>query len=168
MTIAPQWFEWDGDSLIPLNKQVADRQFVVHERYRLVPQEDRSEASHRAYFAAINEVHNNLSDELTARFATPDHLRRHALIIAGYRDERSITCASHAEALRVAAFVQQHDDFAMVIVHEATVISYTAKSQSYRAMGKKDFQESKAKVLDYLAQMIGVSTKTLEQNAAAA
>src|SRR3546814_9642927 len=55
------------------------------------------------------------------RFATPDHLRRWALIRAGYRDERSIVCASKAEAQRLAAFIKPMDDYAVVLVSEAVV-----------------------------------------------
>jgi hypothetical protein len=39
-----------------------------------------------------------------------------------------------------------------------------ALSQSYRAMGKKDFQESKDKVLAILADLIDVSPEVLGQN----
>ena len=81
-------------------------------------------------------------------------MRKWALIRTGFRDERSIVCASKAEAERVAAFVKPMDDFAIVIAHEASVLVYTAKSQSMKAMGAKEFQRSKEAVLDYCQGMI--------------
>ena len=160
--------DYDGESFTPASHaqaRVADQDYVVGLRYRIAPVEDRSMRSHRHYFSCINESWRNLPDDLAERFASPDHLRRFALIKAGYRDERSITCASKAEAQRVAAFVRPIDDFAVVIVHEATVLQYTAKSQSLRAMGKAEFQESKDKVLQIISDMIGVTPAALRENA---
>lgn len=82
-----------------------------------------------------------------------EHLRKYALIRTGHRDERTIVCASKAEARRVAAFVKPLDEFALVLVNEASVSVYTAKSQSLRAMGKTAFQQSKDDVLGFLAQI---------------
>jgi hypothetical protein len=109
----------------------------------------------------------NLPEQLADRFATSEHLRKWALIKAGYRDERTIVCASKSEAQRIAAFFKPMDDFAVVVSREATVISWTAKSQSVKAMGNKVFQESKTKVLDVLSEMIGSDAATLGRSKAA-
>jgi hypothetical protein len=66
-----------------------------------------------------------------------------------------------AEAQRVAAFVKPLDDYAVIVVREALVSVYTAKSQRIRAMGKHDFQRSKDAVLEILAGLIGTTTKAL-------
>ena len=121
--------------------------------------------SHRYYFASVNEAHANLPEHLAERFATPDHLRKYALIKAGYRDERSIVATSKAEAQRVAAFVRPIDDYALVVVFEAVVTIYTAKSQSVRAMGKAEFRKSIDAVLDIVSAMVGTSPDELRENA---
>ena len=163
----PLPFEWDGEAMrvLPGFQRQADQAFVIGERYRLAPVEDRSAASHRHYFAAINEAWANLPEGMSDDFPTPEHLRKAALIRAGYRDERSVVCASRAEALRVAAFIKPIDDFALVATSGTTVCVYTAKSQSVKAMGKEDFQRSKDATLGIIAQMIGVTTATLHENA---
>jgi hypothetical protein len=161
----PLIFDWSGDAMVPRLPKIADRYFVVGESYRLVQHEERSQSSHRFYFASINEAWKNLPEDLAEQFATADHLRKYALIRCGYRDERSIVAASKAEAQRVAAFIKPMDEFAVVTVSESVVTVYTAKSQSTRAMGKKDFAESKNKVLDYVASLIKVSREELEKNA---
>ena len=155
-------FQWDGEHMVPLHPRLADRQYVVGEIYRLDHVEDRSRASHSHFFAALQEAWSNLPEDLSERFPTSDHLRRYALVHCGYRDERSIVCASQAEAGRFAAFVKPMDDFAVVSVNRNVVVVMTAKSQSMKAMGKAEFQRSKDTVLDFVAKLIGVSQRQLE------
>lgn len=166
-TAVPLPFIWDGEHMVPRQGYArrADQEFVIGVTYLLVEAQARSAASHNHYFAALNEAWQNLPSEEVARFPTVEHLRKYALIRTGFRDERSIACASKAEAERVAAFMRPMDDYALVTFTEAMVIVWTAKSQSTRAMGKAEFQDSKQKVLDYVAGMIGVSSEHLSANA---
>jgi hypothetical protein len=167
MTALP--FRWNGEAMEVVRgfQKRADAAFVVGEVYRLEPVEDRSAASHRHYFAAVNEAWANLPEDQASRFPTPEHLRKWALIQAGYFDRREITCASKAEALRVAAFVTPMDPYAVVAVSGAAVAVLTARSQSVRAMGKAEFQRSKDAVLAVLADMLGVTTDALSRAEAA-
>jgi hypothetical protein len=125
---------------------------------------ERSEKSHRQYFAAIREGFLNLPHHLDQQFASPEALRKHCLIKAGFYDKRSILCSSKAEAQRVAAFLKPMDEYAIVTVEAALVTVYTAQSQSFRAMGKEKFQASKQAVLDIIAAMIGTPVETLREN----
>lgn len=164
---APQQFSWDGEHMVPLRPRLADKEYCIGELYRLGVIEDRSRNTHNHYFALLHEAWSNLPDDLAERFQTEEHLRKYALIKAGYFDERSIVCGSKAEAQRIAAFIKPMDDFAIVTVSEATVRVYTAKSQSKRAMGAKDFQDSKTKVLEIVAALIGVTPEALAKSRAA-
>ena len=166
--IPPIHFAWDGEAMVPKIPRLADKHYVVGETYCLVPHEDRSQASHRHYFASIAEAHGNLPEELAERLPTPEHLRKYALIKAGYRDERTHVAASKAEAQRTAAFIRPLDDFALVIADGTNVTVFTAKSQSTKAMGRKVFQESKDAVLRVISELIGVTPETLQANAARA
>jgi hypothetical protein len=162
----PQAFTWDAERsvMVPRRKALADKTYVDQNEYRLGVIEERSAASHSHYFSALHEAFMNLPDDQAERFPTVDHLRKYALVQAGFRDERSIACASKAEALRVAAFIKPMDEYAVVIVREAVVLVYTAKSQSMKAMGKAEFQESKSKVLEIVSIMIGVTANDLSAN----
>lgn len=164
-SITPLVFQWDGEHMVPLNPRAADRQYVVGEQYRLAVHEERSAASHSHYFAALNEAWQNLPEDQAERFPTVEHLRKWALIKAGYHDERSIVAASKAEATRIAAFIRPMDDYAIVVSSGAVVIVYTAKSQSMKAMGREAFQDSKQKVLDIVASMIDVRPAELRHEA---
>lgn len=165
MSGAPLPFVWDGEAMRPLPAfaKAAAQRFRPGEVVALAPAELRSSPSHRHYFACVREAWVNLPEDLAGRFASDEALRKYALIKAGYRDERSIVCASKAEARRIAAFIRPIDDFAVVIVEGAVIVQFTAKSQSAGAMSKSEFQASKEAVLGLLAEMIGVDLTTLDQ-----
>lgn len=168
MTSAPIMFTWTGDAMVPRDRRFAyqcDRQFVVGSEYTLVQHEDRSAARHRFFFAAVNEVWRNLPEQIAATFPSAEHLRKWALIRAGYRSERTHIAATKAEALRLAAFIKPIDDYAIVTTSGLSVTVWTAKSQSVRAMGKKEFYESKEAVLGVLADLIGTSKEALSERA---
>lgn len=151
----PLPFRWTGTVMEPLRQRAAAREYIVGSIYSLEHREDRSSASHAHYFSCIADVWANLPDRLAEQFPDPEKLRKYALCMTGYRDERSFVCSSRAEALRLAGFIKPMDDYAIVSVSEAVVVVWTARSQSYRAMGKTAFNESKQKVLDFLAGLIG-------------
>lgn len=156
-------YEGEGDFRVMSNYWAAraDKDFVVGEVYKMAEHHDRSMNSHRHFFAVINDAWSNLSDDKLEQYPNAEVLRKKALIWKGYRDERSIVCTSAADAQRVASFIKPMDDFAVVIVREAVVLVWTAKSQSVKAMGAKDFQQSKSDVLDFVADLIGVSSDEL-------
>jgi hypothetical protein len=163
--IPPLSFRWDGEALIPRYPKMADQHLTIGETYVMVEHLDRSEASHRHFFVCVNEAFKNLPERFAGQFANPDSLRKHALIMTGFCDTRSIVCSSKAEAQRLAAFIRPVDPDSVVVVHEAMVQQLTAQSQSYRSMGKDRFGESKSAVLTYLAEMMGVEAATLSANA---
>lgn len=164
MSAPPLPCQWDGESFTPAGQRwarEADKHFVIGEVYHIEAREPRSLTSHNHFFACVQNAWENLPEDVAARFPSSDHLRKWCLIRAGFRDERSIACASKAEARRLAAFIEPMDDFAVVVVSEATVSVYTAKSQSMRAMGKVQFQRSKDAVLTELAKLIGTDAAQL-------
>lgn len=161
----PVKFRWAGAAMIPLAPALAKSLYTVDEVYPLEVREERSGAAHNHYFAVINEGWQNLPEIETLRFPTADHLRKWLLIKAGYYSERQIVVASAAEAVRVASFIKPMDDYAVVVPKGATVSVFTARSQSMKAQGRKEFQASKDAVLNLLAEMIGVERRALEQNA---
>ncbi len=146
------------------HRREADRRYVIGEVYSLGEEAERSERSHKHFFACVREAWKTLPEDLGDTYPTAEHLRKKALIATGYRDERMIVCDLTSEAARVAAFVQPLDDFAIVSQSGAVVRVWTAKSQSIAAMGRAEFQASKDAVLRFCADLIGVEPAALSRN----
>lgn len=167
MADTPIAFIWEGDGFKPASDywaRRADKQYVIGTRYELVEVLERSRASHAQYFASVQEAWRNLPEGLNEKFPTSEHLRKFALIQCGYHDSHSLVCRSHAEALKVAKFMEPLDEFSVIAVTAATVTRMAAKSQNYRSMDKPTFEDSKRKVLEYLASWIGTTTDQLAKN----
>lgn len=165
MTGAPMLFQWDGDVMRPRSPREADRRYVVGEIYRMEVREERSMSSHGHQFAWLTEAWKQLPEKMADLYPSPEHLRKRALIEAGYYREEIIDAGSNAGALRVAAYVRGREEFALVIVRGAVVVIRQAKSQSYRSMDRKEFAASKQAVMEIVAGLIGVPVDELKQEA---
>lgn len=171
MSAAPITLRYEGDGEFRVLSNYwaarADKEFVVGEVYKMVEHHDRSSASHNHFFAAIANAHGNLPDELLEIYPSTEHLRKKALIRKGYRDEREYVCASKAAALELVRTIRVLDDYAIIEARDNVVRIWTAKSQSVKAMGAKEFQESKQKVLDWLDALLGVEPGSTARSEAA-
>ncbi|HZH10599.1 MAG TPA: hypothetical protein VEZ24_09525 [Microvirga sp.] len=56
------------------------------------------------------------------------------------------------------------DEYSVVVVRGPIVVVRKPKSQSRRAMGKEEFQQSKQAVLEIVSNMIGVQPEALTRN----
>lgn len=123
----------------------------------------RSMKSHRHQFAEIREMWETLPESMSELpyAQSAETLRKHALIVTGYCDVETIDAGTKAAAARMAAYVgdlaRKAHGYAIVKVEGPLVRCYTPHSQSVRAMGGKVFQESKTKVLDWIAARMGVN-----------
>jgi hypothetical protein len=160
MAAAPIMLRYEGDGEFRVLSSYwaarADREFVVGETYKMVEHHDRSDNSHRHYFVSIKNAWDNLPDNLLDEYPTTEHLRKKALIACGYADHRDHVCSTKQDARKLRGFIKPMDDYSIVEVRENVVRVWTAKSQSVKAMGAKEFQESKQKVLDWLDALLGV------------
>jgi hypothetical protein len=155
---------FNGEAFQPVSpywERRANREYGKGEVVRLVDQPERSGASHNHFFASVESAWESLPPLLAERWPSSKHLRSYALIKAGYCDIDNVVCASHADAMRVAAFTRAGDEYALVDVKKNVVTRYRAKSQSYRSMGKEEFQASKDAVLRIIAEILDISRQEL-------
>ena len=167
MIAAPVVMSWDGEVMrpaTPFMAKKADEIFVIGLKYPLVVHEDRSMSSHNFYFANLAEAFSNLPHDLEAEYPTFEHFRAKGLIRTGHRDERVIFCETPELAQLFAAFIRPKDDYAIISVNDCTVVEWTAKSQSRKAMGAKEFQASKRDVLSWAWALVGVDPETAAAN----
>jgi CRISPR/Cas system CMR-associated protein Cmr5 small subunit len=139
--------------------------FVDDATYWLSVEPERSEKTHDHQFAWLHEAWKSLPEHLTEHFPSSEHLRKRALIDAGFYTEQIIDVGTNAAALRVAAYARSEDEFAYVVARGPIVVVRKAKSQSKRAMGAAEFQRSKQAILAIVAGLIGVEPETLERAA---
>lgn len=162
---------WDGEAFAPVSQRfakLADKFFVVGEFYAMVVEQPRSVTSHNHQFAWLHDAWMNLPEDIAHLYPTEDHLRKRALIEAGYYTETAVDAGTRAAALRVAAAVPALDEFAFARVEGPIVLIRRAKSQSMRAMGAKQFYESKTAILAIIADMLSVSPEDLRKRGEAA
>lgn len=164
---APLPFRWSGEALeiLPRFAKQADREFVIGQVYRMADVEERSTATHNHEFAWLKEAWQSLPESVGELYPSAEHLRKRALIEAGYYDEMIVDAGTNAAAIRVAAAFRKHDDFAHAVVRGPIVAVRTAKSQSRRAMDKATFQASKTAIMEVIAAMIGVAPDELRRAA---
>jgi hypothetical protein len=128
--------------------------------------QERSLKSHARYFAQLSSAWKSLPEHLADNFASADHLRKWALIKAGYRTESHLTgFKTNAEAVATAAFIGKLDGFCICEVRDRTITVYQAESQSIRAMKKERFQRSVEDVERIVSNLIGADVTELEKAA---
>lgn len=161
---------WKGQVLIPDgNYAMAAACDLMAEGDVVLVEVDhpRSPNTHKHQFAYIKDAWNHLPERLMleAWAANPETLRKHALIVTGYHNVETVDAGSNAAAERVAALVSRHakaaHGYAITQARGPVVRCWTPESQSVRSMGGKRFQESKTKIMDWIAAQIGVSPEEL-------
>lgn len=171
MTAPPLPYVYEGQGLfraLPRAVDACAEHYGQGEVVMLAPVEERSEVSHRHEFAWLKDVWASLPDAIAADFPSAEHLRKRALVATGWCDVRDYSCATRAEAMRLAATLRgELDGYTVVIVRDAVVRVCRAKSQSRSKMKAADFQASKTDVLQWVADLIGATPEQV-QNARAA
>ena len=149
---------YQGDGQFTAAKGFAkrcDKEFVIGEALRWEPVNERSAESHRHYFACINDSWASLPETMADEFASPEHLRKWALIKAGYCTTVKVVCASNGDAVKLLNQAAAMDTYAVVGLSDKVVTIARADSQSMKAMGKQRFQESKEAVLRVISELLG-------------
>lgn len=145
-----------------------EQHFGQGEVVRMAQVEERSEVSHRHEFAWLREAWQNLPEPLSAAYPSVEHLRKSALIATGWCSTTDYVCATAAEAQRWAANLRREvTEYDVVEVRASVVRVHRARSQKRGAMDKHEFQASKEAILEWVARLLNVEPRTLENAKAA-
>jgi hypothetical protein len=161
---------WTGSEFKPWNLALARKHYEPGGTYALVVHDERSQASHNEYFASLDTRWQTLPFALEPEYPSRESLRHKALIKTGYAIEHDFVLPTDATATLFAAALIEADDevYTIVEVRGHVVRRYRAQSQSYRAMGRKVFEESKQAVLNYIdREILGVEPSPQHQPPAA-
>lgn len=158
---------FDGEKFWPTDQYInrAIDLYPEGEVCRFVRQEEQSSKSRSHYFISLTDSWKNLPHGTSERFQNFEHFRKWCLISCGYCTVEEYAFATADDAARFVLNARRKDSYAVILVVGNTVQRFTAKSQSPRSMGKKEFEQSKQDVLDLAASMVGISTETLQQHA---
>lgn len=160
MSDNPILMRWEGDGFQPRPRsywaKISDERFVVGQLYLVTAQGEQSERSRGHFFATLHEHWLSLPDHLLAEYPTSEHLRKFALIRAGFYERESWTFQTEDDARIASTALGRKDDICLVVVNGCEVSRYTAKSQRAAVMGKADFARSKDAVLAYCRKLLGV------------
>lgn len=167
MKIEPVAFVWDGAAMIPLERfrALASRQFRPGQEYAMVPHQGRSERAHGLYFKTVQVGWKNLPHGVAERFPTAEHFRKWCLIQEGLADEHTMLCDNESKARATAALCRKLDQYAVIRINGPIVTVWTAMSQSHHTMGHDAFNDSMNKVLERIAEMLGITVAELTENA---
>lgn len=138
-------------------RKVAERQFGAGGEYVLEPVSERSLASNSQYHAALRDLFDSVPETLQARWPNIEHFRAWLLIETNWYDE--------IEAPDGKPLVITNRPYVRVIKRGNRTIILAPKSQSMRAMGKSEFEQSKRDVLDLAAQIVGTTRTEAIRNA---
>lgn len=132
----------------------------------------RSESSHKHQFAWIKEAWANLPESVMFEewAATPETLRKRALIDCGYFEQIIVDCGDTKAARAVAAEIgkarRAAHGYAHAVVRGPVAVVRWPESQSVRSMGSERFQQSKTAIMEWIAAKLGVSLEDLRRSAA--
>lgn len=127
----------------------------------------RSDKTHRHQFAWIADAWANLPESMAFEpwAATPETLRKHALVQTGFYEQAVIDCGDDAVARDVARQIisarRKSEGYAHGVVRRGVAVVRWPESQSYKAMGAERFRESKNAILDWIASQLGVTSDEL-------
>ncbi len=163
----PVRFIWTGTAMVPFEgfRPLCERQYVVGDRYVLVPYDPRSRLSHGHYFACVQAAWENWPETYPRHLADADQLRKHALIATGHYDQSTGVHKTADEAAAFVATIMRAVDYAEFSIAGTAVVLRLAKTQKKRVMGAAQFQRSKQDVLDFLSSVLGLDVTTLAREA---
>lgn len=142
-----------------------DKVYGIGEIVTVEEVQERSQKSHAHYFAVITEAWRSLPEALADEFPSAEHLRKRALIDAGYCAETRMAFRTNAEAIAAAAFIGTLDGYAHCAVVDRVVVVRRAESQSMKAMKKERFQKSKDDALAVIATLLHTEPDQIEEAA---
>lgn len=146
----------------------ADEQYGDGQIIRLQEPVDRTQRAEGYYFSNVKEMWASLPEKYADEWWAEDEdaLRYYALIQTGFANTETFPCETVQEAKRLMAFLGPMSSHAIIKRDGTIVYRFTAKSQSRKAMpGRATFAESSTKVLDYIADLIGLDKDDLHRRA---
>lgn len=179
MTIRPAQWRWmkaevrigDGEPLhihvmIPHQRfvEMCIRQFEHGEDYALGPVEGVSSKSRAHFFASLKSAWDSLPFELVQQYPSVAHLRKKAVVVAGWAKHTHTVFDTPKDAVNHAKDLRKIDEYAVIKCSGCVVDFWIAKSIRPGQINGKKWQEVKDKALDWVATLARTTRAELEAN----
>lgn len=160
-------FNWNDEAKVmipqPRFLPLCGRQYVDNEGYALAPVENVSGSSRGGFFASINNAWDSLPENDT-RFPTREHLRKRALVAAGWATHAQFVMDTPADAAKMARGLRRVDEYAVIKVGANVVDLWTAKSIAQGQITAEEWKEVKPRALDFVTALSGTTRAALENH----
>jgi len=152
-------------AMVPLPRfvQLATRQYEVGEQYAMGPVENIPGRSRAPLFIAVKEAWNNLPED-DKRFPSDEHLRKRALVAAGWAHHTQHVLDTVADAIKVVEGFRKLDAYAVIKRSENVVDVWIAKSIGAGAITAEDWKVVKQRALDFVAEVANTTRTELEKH----
>lgn len=142
-----------------------DKMLVIGETLTWEEIKLRSMKSHDHFFVCVNESWKNLPEAVAMEYPSSEHMRKRALIKAGYCTQTHIVCRDHHSAIQASALMLGLDEYLMIEIVGLVVTVWKAESQSLKSMGAKKFQKSKDDCLSMISDIAGFDASKAQEAA---
>lgn len=178
MTIRPVMFSWhqvdvcvDGGevrrswAMIPQPRflPLCKRQYADGEEYALGPVENVPHGSRGGFFVQVRETWNSLPED-DERYPTQEHLRKRALVAAGWASHAQYVMETPKDARQMAQALRRADEYAVIKMGGNVVEVWTAKSIAGGQITAEEWKDVKPRALAFLARLTGTTTKALVEH----
>lgn len=144
-------------------KALCERQFVLDETYAWGPVDNVDNGSRGAFFASVRETWNSLAED-DERFPSHEHLRKRALVAAGWCLHSQTVMDTPKDARQLAIQSRKLDEYAVIQVKANVVDVYIAKSIAHGQITAEEWRVVKPRALDWVAAQINVKRTELEHH----
>ena len=142
-------------------RELLDRKLVIGECYRVSIYHERSETYHAKYFATIAEAWQHLPNPWDQMLPSPEHLRKYALIKAGWCDSVTLPLKSKSDAIAGVNAARFIDAYCVATATANVLTIFKARSQRKAFQDAHSFYETAVRVFDVIGGIIGVDPLSL-------
>ena len=164
--IHPVQFVWDAANRVMRPQErfnrLCDRQYQDGELYALGPVEDIDNVSRGKFMKAIKMTWENLPAKYK-RFPSPEHLRKAALVGAGWCNQSHDVFDSVADAKRHADGIRNANGYAVIVRSGCVVDVRIARSIAAGQITAEKWREVRPRALDWASEQINVAREAVER-----
>lgn len=154
--------------MVPHNRfaRLCNRQFELEEDYALGPVDNVPGRSRASFFMSVHNAWDSLPEDSDEVFASEEHLRKRALVKAGWADHSVTNWKTKADARRHAVDLRKIDGYAVIAVNGEgdswTVDVWVARSIAAGQIKGEEFKGVKMRAERWLASLSGCTTEELK------